>query len=181
MIANQVAGFFGSPYTAPLSDFESIQTVTVGSGGSSSIEFTSIAGTWKHLQLRIMAINPSVTGWVDLKANSSTASAASHLIQGNGSAANAYANVGNAYSSSIFQGGGSSSNPAVAVVDILDYANTNKYKTFRTLSGIDQNGSGNIWLFSNLFASTSAITNLTITQQGGSFAQYSSFALYGVK
>ena len=33
-------------------DFESIATVTVGSGGASSIEFTSIPGTYQHLQVR---------------------------------------------------------------------------------------------------------------------------------
>ena len=32
--------------------YESIATVTVGSGGSSYIEFTSIPGTYTHLQIR---------------------------------------------------------------------------------------------------------------------------------
>lgn len=36
-------------------DFESIATVTVGSGGASSIEFTSIPGTYQHLQIRGIA------------------------------------------------------------------------------------------------------------------------------
>ena len=32
--------------------YESIATVTVGAGGSSSISFTSIPSTYKHLQIR---------------------------------------------------------------------------------------------------------------------------------
>jgi phosphate/sulfate permease len=44
------------------------------------------------------------------------------------------------------------------------------------------NGSGAIYLASGLWLNTSAINSLTfIIQGGGNFAQYSSFALYGVK
>jgi len=35
-------------------DYESIQTVTVGSGGAADIEFTSIPATYKHLQIRVL-------------------------------------------------------------------------------------------------------------------------------
>ena len=35
--------------------YESIQTVTVGSGGQSTISFTSIPSTYKHLQIRMLA------------------------------------------------------------------------------------------------------------------------------
>ena len=41
----------GNEYYNP-TEFESIATVTVGSGGSSTISFTSIPGTYKHLQVR---------------------------------------------------------------------------------------------------------------------------------
>ena len=65
------------------------------------------------------------------------------------------------------------------IVDILDYANTNKYKTMRALDGFDANGSGYAVLWSGNWRSTSAVSTITIT--GGTFAQYSSFALYGIK
>ena len=67
--------------------------------------------------------------------------------------------------------------------DILDYSLTNKYKTVRTLSGYDSNGSGQIRLYSGMLSSTTdAITTLRIQDQSGSgYAQYSHFALYGVK
>ena len=71
---------------------------------------------------------------------------------------------------------------AVCVIDILDYANGNKYKTIRTIGGYDINGGGQEGLFSNLWKNTNAITDITIKVVGGSnFAQYSSFALYGIK
>ena len=73
-------------------------------------------------------------------------------------------------------------NFGVLVADILDYSNTNKYKTVRTLGGYDDNGSGFITLNSGLWMSTSAVSTITlISINAANFAQYSSFALYGIK
>ena len=69
----------------------------------------------------------------------------------------------------------------VAVIDILDYANTNKYKTYRSLTGGDANGSGQVLLRSSNWRSTSAVTSMTLYPGVGNFTQYSSFALYGIK
>jgi hypothetical protein len=67
------------------------------------------------------------------------------------------------------------------IIDILDYANTNKYKTARSLRGYDANGSGNMSLISGLWMNTAAISNITLTARGGSVDQYTTFALYGIK
>jgi len=69
---------------------------------------------------------------------------------------------------------------ATNVLDILDYANTNKYKTVKLLAGADQNGSGAIGLYSGSWRSTSAITSITITPSS-SIAQYSTFELFGIR
>jgi hypothetical protein len=71
----------------------------------------------------------------------------------------------------------------VAVCDILDYTNTNKYKTVRSLSGHDQNGSGYVTLMSGSWRNTAAITSITILRDSGgaNLTQYSQFALYGIK
>jgi hypothetical protein len=63
---------------------------------------------------------------------------------------------------------------------ILDYANTNKYKTLRGLSGADNNGSGEIRFWSGLWQSTNAITSIKFFGNNGNWQQYSHFALYGV-
>jgi hypothetical protein len=75
---------------------------------------------------------------------------------------------------------------SASIIDILDYANTNKYKTYRALTGIDKNGSGSIQLTSGVWRNTTAITSITITPQSNTsptnqFQQYSQFALYGIK
>jgi hypothetical protein len=68
------------------------------------------------------------------------------------------------------------------VVDILDYANTNKYKTTRNLMGFDYNGSGTIRSISGLWMSTSAINSITLTTGTSSNWQGDTqFALYGIK
>ena len=47
-----IPGIIASSYPRVSNSYESIATVTVGAGGSSSISFTSIPSTYKHLQLR---------------------------------------------------------------------------------------------------------------------------------
>ena len=65
--------------------------------------------------------------------------------------------------------------------DILDYASTTKYKTFKVFSGYDANGSGEVGLNSNLWLSTSAITSLVGYLTGDAITANSTFALYGIK
>jgi hypothetical protein len=68
------------------------------------------------------------------------------------------------------------------VCDILDYRDTNKFKTIRTIGGFDNNGSGVVSLRSGVYRSTNAITSIKLfNNPGNNFAQYSSCALYGVK
>jgi hypothetical protein len=160
-------------------DYESIATVTVGSGGSSTITFSSIPSTYQHLQIRAIGIGTGFN-YAGLNFNSDTASNYSyHQLYGNGSSALADAG---ANSSVIYtlQGGTSATFPAIGVIDILDYANTNKNKTVRSLSGYDQNGAGEVYFRSGDWRSTSAVTSIQITGST-SFAQYTQFALYGIK
>jgi hypothetical protein len=157
---------------------DSIATVTVGSGGSSTVEFTSIASTYSHLQVRISSMS-STGNWNKLQFNTDTGSNYTyHQLEGNGSTV--VANSGTSQTSIQYAYSYSTTNPLGAVIDILDYANTNKYKTVRTLSGNDSNGSGNIQLMSGLWLSTSAITSIKFINTSGNFNQYSHFALYGI-
>ena len=166
--------------------FESIATTTVGSGGSSSVTFSSIPGTYTHLQIRYLgrgtrALTIDNVG-LEINADSGNNYAA-HNLQGDGSSASASALTSNPYTyvPQVSAANATASIFGVAVIDILDYANTNKYKTLRALGGHDQNGSGVVQLRSGLWQSTNAITSIKLTPDGGSWAQYSHFALYGIK
>lgn len=169
-----------------LGDFESIATVTVGAGGQATIEFTSIPSTYQHLQIRGIARNTGTTfNALSIRFNSDSASNySSHRLSGGGSAAssNADTSVSAMYPNELMPLSSAGANVfGVGIFDILDYANTNKYKTLRNLSGFDNNGSGNVALGSGSWRSTSAITSVQLIPQSNNFAQYSHFALYGIK
>jgi hypothetical protein len=174
-----VGKWFGNGLVTNLGDFESIATTTVGSGGSSTITFSSIPSTYKHLQIRIHDM-PSASHNITMQFNSDTGSNYSyHNLSGNGATVTSNASAPDTL---MYLPGTSaaSTHPLAVVCDILDYADTNKFKTVRALGGVDNNGdnAGVIAFRSNNWRNTSAVTTITLS---GSFAQYSSFALYGIK
>ncbi len=178
----------GNPVILPGS-YESIQTVDVGAGGAATVEFTSIPQTYKHLQLRfiartnrgVAADNVHLTFNGD---NESTTNYGYHLFSGNGATASAGAgsNFGYILSGTAAGDFQASNIFGFGVVDIFDYANTNKNRVTRSLGGYDANGSGIIRLNSGLYRSTTAVTSIKLWAESGFVhTQYSSFALYGIK
>lgn len=166
----------GNTAYRPPFDFESIATVSVGSGGSSSIDFTSIPGTYAHLQLRCI-IRAASGADTPMTFNAGSFSRR-HYLSGDGASASAGADTINGVFSKTITSD-TANVFGVAIVDILDYANTNKTKTIRSLTGKDLNGSGQILLMSQLYDWTGAITSITLA--GPTIQQYSHFALYGIK
>ena len=159
--------------------YESIATVSVGAGGQSSVSFTSIPADYKHLQLRAF-----ITAWASggnsdyLRINGDSGSNYTwHYLVGTGSSAGAGAATSQTGMQNYF---GTAINN-VRIIDFLDYTSNSKYKTVRSLVGGDNNGSGSIWLESNLWLNTAAITSLTFNIDSNNVAQYSHFALYGIK
>lgn len=177
---NSIVGLLDAGIPASTNSYESIQTVTVGAGGQTSISFTAIPSTYKHLQIRYIA--RATTGSVanfTMTLNSDTgANYSRHGLYGDGASAAA---LGGANESSMLAGVVSStaSTFSVGVIDVLDYQNTNKYKTVRDLNGVDWNGSGYAVLYSGSWRNTNAVTSVELNFT--TFAQYSSFALYGIK
>ena len=181
----------GNPAYELPGDYQSIATVTVGSGGASSVSFTSIPATYTHLQIRAIAKDNQSAHTDDgiyMYLNGDTgANYTRHSIVGDGATVAAY---GSANTSIAAVGQSATSNAsqnnvfAPNIIDILDYANTNKYKTIRALTGMDTNSSiGVIIPRSCLWRNTSAITSIELKSVGGTynFVEYSTFALYGIK
>jgi hypothetical protein len=159
----------------PYDGYESIATVDVGSGGLSTVTFSSIPQTYTHLQL----ICSNNSGNSNIQFNGDTGTNYSrHYLYGNGSTATSGANTSTT-SMGIIDYTGTADIFTANIVDILDYTNTNKNKTVRVLSGVDTNGAGAVLLYSGLWRSTAAISTITIT--GGTAAQYSTFQLYGIR
>jgi hypothetical protein len=184
-----ILGILASSYLAAVGDYESIATATVGAGGSSSVSFTSIPSTYSHLQIRGIARNTSAgtaSDYILLKINSDTGSNyAFHWLYGTGSAAGAAASINrsNLPIGTCWETSALANSFSTVVCDILDYKDTNKFKTTRSLGGGDTNGGSyqEVNFMSGLWRSTSAITQIDVSSSDGNLAQYSSFALYGIK
>jgi hypothetical protein len=164
-------------------DFESIATVTVGSGGATFIDFTNISGLYAHLQLRLVARssawgNPRPT----IRFNSDSANNYnSHWLQGDG--ANATSSDGTTpWFGNITTTNDDAGMFGVAIVDILDYANTSKNTTVRSAFGKDSQYTGQVGISSVLWRNTAAVTSirLSVDDANASFQQHSTAALYGV-
>lgn len=172
-----------NPFTL-VGNYDALATVTVPSGGLSSVTFAGIPQTgYDHLQIRCLSktSGASSDSYIRL-GHSGTALATSyrHLLYGDGSSAAAAAASGEGYIISTAGSGGTNIFSA-DIVDVLDYANVNKNKTIRNLGGRDLNGSGFVLLASALWNYTNAVTSIELKPFSGSFVEYSQFALYGVK
>lgn len=180
MIGALVAGITGTA-TAP-SSYESIATVT-GTGSTSTLSFTSIPSTYTHLQVR--GLNNDSTGYfAQMQFNSDTANNYTiHQLYGNGTTASAYgSSSAGAYIYAGVGGYGGTAFVAPLIIDILDYANTNKNKTCRMITGFDSNGAYTpyIQFNSGVWLSTSAINRIDL-KMTGNFSTTATFALYGIK
>jgi hypothetical protein len=176
-----------------LTDFYQIATTTLGSA-TSTVTFSSIPADYTHLQIRASYQTSRVTYPLDkifIRFNSDTASNYStHVVQGDGASASSSAEN----TTSLTDRDTSSTTAAsgglvfgTLIMDILDYTNTNKYKTTRTLIGFDTNGTvsgygGRAGLLSGNWRSTSAITSITFTvDNAANYSANSKFSLYGIK
>ena len=119
-----------------------IASYTVPSGGLSSITISGIPQTFTHLQIRMTTItnNASYASLMYFNGDTTDANYKNHAMEANGSSVAAYNYTGPYIPWSM--GGAATTSPGAAIIDILDYTNTNKYKTSRALSGYDGNGSG---------------------------------------
>ena len=178
-----------SPFS-PTGSYDALATYTVPAGGVSSITFAGLptGGQYQHLQVRclIRTNRNDVQDLVQFRFNGDTsASNAYHYLGGDGTSAvaGATASTSSPWTALIAGNNASSNIYGVSVTDILDYSNTNKYKTVRTLSGVDTNNTdGRLYYLSNLWMNTSAINSIQILPiYGSSLNQYTQFSVYGVK
>lgn len=165
------------------SAFESIATTTLGSN-QSTITFSGIPQTFKHLQLRILARTDRAADDKDsanIRFNGDSGTNYSQkVLSSNGASVSAANTSGGTSISTIATASATGASANVfgySVIDIFDYANTNKNKTVFSLTGtlLAQLSIGS-------WQNTSAVTSITILPNVGSnFVANSRFALYGIE
>lgn len=170
--------------------FESIASAVVDASGASSIDFTNIPQNYTHLQIRVTARTTYAGSGLNnivLRFNDDGGTNYNyHILYGNGSTTSS-GNNGSGFTqaqayfgTSMPQASATANVFGVYIVDVLDYKNTNKIKTIRSLNGADLNGSGTVALWANLWNSTAAINRITFYTDAN-FAQYSNISIYGIR
>lgn len=166
--------------------FELISAVTVGSGGASSIDFTSIPSTYTDLAIVSNTRSGTAAAATDLqfRINGNTSSIYSFRGlygfsggAGSFSGTNTYGVIGQIPAATSTASTFDSSS-----LYIPNYAGSTN-KSYSIDNAWESNSTTN-WqlnLFAGLFSNTSAITSLSFFPAAGSFVQYSSIYLYGVK
>jgi hypothetical protein len=155
-----------------------IAMANVGNTSTSTITFSSIPQTYKHLQIRMSYNNLTGLDNMKMQLNGATNSTYFHGLSGDGSSASAASGTNNIIS---YQAGRSDTIQYVNILDILDYTSTTKNKTIRTLGGVDNNGSGIVYLISNLYSTTSAISSIALSFVSYNFTPGTVIGLYGIK
>ena len=160
--------------------FKKIQTVNVGSGGSATIEFTSIPQTYTDLKLVVsLRTNNAGAEAVMIEFNGSSANLSGRRIYGDGgsAASDTLTNIRFAVNTaadtaSVFSNGEfyipnytSANNKSVSVDGVNETNGTNAVQS----------------LVAGLWSNTAAITSIKLLgNNSGSFVQYSTATLYGI-
>jgi len=169
-----------------MSTYTFIDKVVVGSGGAASMTLSAIPGTYTDLLFKYTGRRSTSSPYnVRLTFNGSggTAYSGRYLLT-DGSSAFSGALSSAAYIELFYASGTSTTANTFNSTDIYvpEYAG-NKNKTVASDMVGENNGSLVVLsgLVSGIWASTSAITSITLTPESGSFVEYSSLYVYGIK
>jgi hypothetical protein len=173
--------------SSQLQGYYSIATATVDSSPDSYIQFDNIPTDYTHLQIRGIirahSSGPMHTYFRFATGNGSIDTGSnynSHLYGGSGDATPFTENYAN---STTIEGPPVTSTGnhwAGVVADILDYQNTNKFKTLRSYGGFPQSAGGYLFFTGGTWRNTGAITSIRFLINGADVAEYSQLALYGI-
>ena len=166
--------------------YEAIATVEVGSGGASSIDFTSIPtdGTYTDLLLKVSARKTTTGGSnLQMQFNGSTSSYTQRTLIGDGSTVVSYndnSEIGFMY---VTTSSTTANTFSSTDIYIPNYASSNnKSVSIENVTENNATASGCV-LTAALWSNSAAINRvyLQIANGVGVFAQYSTATLYGIK
>jgi hypothetical protein len=162
--------------------FELIQAYTVGSGGQSSIDFTSISSSYTDLclQVSVRSAGTSIDN-LAIKINTSAANFSGRYVVGNGATASS-ASVDIGGQIGLVNGTATTSSTFTNVsVYIPNYAgSTNKSYS---ADAVTENNATTAYalMIAGLWSQTAAINAISVYGQSANLAQHSTAYLYGVK
>ena len=158
-----------------------IASVTVGSGGAASMDFTSIPSTYTDLCVKISSRGTTASSTTGLvwALNTLTTNFSYKVLYGDGTAA---ASVGSSTGSlgDINASTSTTSTFSSTEVYLPNYGSSNN-KSYSVDSVQEQNGTtAYAELLAGLWSNTSAVNAIKLQPTSGNFAQYSTAYLYGI-
>jgi hypothetical protein len=161
---------------------------TTLSTSAGSIVMSNIPQTFSHLQVRVWARSPD-TGTIGfmnfgLNADFYSTNYSQHALGGNGSSVFNEANANAGGFAGLYIPGASTTADCFSftIIDVLDYTNTSKFKTMKSLHGLDLNQTspwtGHVIQGSALWRSTAAVD--TVRVFNSNFAAGSRVDVYGL-
>jgi len=163
--------------------YTAIATTTVGSGGAANIEFTSIPATYTDLLVKLSTRtnNTGDGNGTKISFNGSTSDLSSRYLYGTGSTAGSGSSATDGFIA-IVNGTTETSNTfSNTDIYIPNYAGSNN-KSAASDSVMENNATGAYQVFyAVLWSNAAAITSVTLTPGLGSWVQYSTATLYGIK
>ncbi len=162
--------------------YKKIASVTVGSGGAASIDFTSIPQTYTDLKIVVSCRTnrADVKDYIAVRPNGSTTNDSSRTISGDGTSASGdtestvilVTTTGGTATASVFGN---------AEINIPNYTSAN-FKSI-SMDGVAENNAteSRLQFSAGLWSDTAAITSISLVPFiGTSFSQHSTATLYGI-
>jgi len=162
--------------------FVKIASVTVGSGGASSIDFTSIPSTYTDLCVKVSTRGTYSGNFINIRMdfNGVSTNQTIRRVGGNGSAASS-ASLSNFYAGVMPTATATSNTFGNFEFYIPNYAgSTNKSVSMDSVSENNATESYQT-LIAGLWSSTAAINRITLYADLDNLVQYSTATLYGIK
>lgn len=166
-----------------MSNMIPISTVTVGSGGVASISFTGIPQNYTDLAIKL-SVRSSQTGAIAdygrINFNGSTSSFTYKDLYGNGSSA---ASTGATTSLLMTYQANAGTANVFGNIDFYipnyGFSNQKSFSIFSTVENVAT--TGYTTFTSGVWADTSPISSITLSPASGTWLQYSTATLYGIR
>ena len=158
-----------------------IATVEVGSGGASTIDFTSIPQGYTDLMLVTSLRATLDQAWAKVQINGSDANFTSRSIEGYGSGTpDSFSRTDNLNFIALNKSTFTANTFGNSSLYFPNYVGSNS-KSISVDSVAENNATACLTImFAKLWSSSAAINQLTIVPQSGNIAEYSTATLYGI-
>ena len=166
--------------------FVKIATVTVGAGGASSIEFTSIPNTYTDLCVKVSTRQngSNVDNNTTIAFNGSSSGFSTRALYGTGSGAGSFTASVSTESHIGYSPGANATSNTFGNIEVYIPNYTGSTNKSISADGVAESNTTTVdsMLAAGLWSNTSAITSIKITDYQGSnnFVQYSTATLYGI-